>query len=130
MGRVKETTAWHSVLHKAVSAVFEGVSAYRNVSLPSFLRTQCVYEWMYEQRCGKLTVSCEYSVCVFVLRGFTGARNRDLVFIAFRMMTLLPPVPSPFPPISDAFWDEKKDGMSKPLQEPEVEATSRRTGRR
>lgn len=35
-------------------------------------------------------MSCEYSVCVFVLRGFTGARNRDLLFIALRMMTLLP----------------------------------------
>lgn len=48
---------------------------------------------MYVQRCGKLTVSCEYTVCVCVWRGFTEARNRDLVFIAFRMMTL--PAPRP-----------------------------------
>lgn len=33
---------------------------------------------------------CEHLVCVFVLRGFTGACNRDLVFTVFRMMRLPP----------------------------------------
>ena len=56
---------------------------------------------MHVQRCGKLTVSCDYIVCVCVRGGCTEARNRDLVFIAFRMMTLPPPVLSPSRPI---FW--------------------------
>lgn len=48
------------------------------------------------------------SVCVCVCRGITEARNRDLVFVALRMMTLFQPLSSHhLAQVSDAFWDEK-----------------------
>ncbi len=96
-------------------------------------RELCVYYCTYVQRCGKLTVSCEHIVRVCAWTGFTEARNRDLVLIAFTMMTLLAPRP---PSISPYFrrlpgrGEQQKRQGEQTSQGAAVEAMSGRTGRR
>lgn len=75
----------------------------------------------FVQRLARLAVSWGCAACVFVReRGTTEARNRDPVFIAFRMMTLFH-----LCPLSCLLLEREKapPGVA-------AEAVSRRTGRR